>query len=34
MNPNVSLVTKVDVVNEVAAVARETIEEIGLMDRW
>ena len=34
MNPTVSLVTKVEVATEVAAVARETIEKIGLMDHW
>ena len=33
MNPTVSLVTKVEVATEVAAVAGETTEEIGLMDR-
>ena len=32
MNPNVSLVTEVEVVTEVAAVAGETTEEIGMMD--
>ena len=33
MNGTVSLVTKVEVAIEVAAVAGETTEEIGLMDR-
>ena len=33
MNPIVSLVTEVKVATEVAAVAAETMEEIGLMDR-
>ena len=33
MNPIVSLVTEVEVATEVAAVAMETTEEIGLMDR-
>ena len=33
MNPIVSLVTKVEVATEVAAVARETTKETGLMDR-
>ena len=34
MNPNVSLVTEVEVETEVAAIARETMEEMGLMDHW
>ena len=33
MNPIVSLVTEVEVATEVVAVAREIMEEIGLMDR-
>ena len=33
MNPIVSLVTEVEVATEVAAVAEETMEETGLMDR-
>ena len=33
MNPIVSLVTEVEVETEVAAVAAETTEEAGLMDR-
>ena len=32
MNPNVSLLTEVEVETEVATVAGETIEETGLMD--
>ena len=34
MNPTISLVTEVEVATEVAAVARETMEETGLMDHW
>ena len=34
MNPTVSLVTKVEVATEVAAVAGEAMEETGLMDHW
>ena len=34
MNHIVSLVTEVEVATKVAAVARETMEEIGLMDCW
>ena len=33
MDPNVSLVTKVEFATEVVAVAGETTEETGLMDR-
>ena len=33
MNPNVSLVTEVEVETKVAVVAMETMEETGLMDR-
>ena len=33
MNPNVSLVTEVEVATEVAAVAGETTKVTGLMDR-
>ena len=33
MNPTVSLVTKVEFAIEVVAMARETMEETGLMDR-
>ena len=33
MNPTVSLVTEVEVATVVAAVARETTKETGLMDR-
>ena len=32
MNPTISLVTEVEVVTEVVAVAREIMEETGLMD--
>ena len=32
MNPNVSLVTEVEVATKVAAVVGETTEETGLMD--
>ena len=38
MSPTISLVTEVEVVTEVAAAngaaVAETMEEIGLMDRW
>ena len=38
MNPTVSLVTKVEVATEVAAIdgaaVAETMEEAGLMDHW
>ena len=34
MNPNVSLVTEVEVATKVVAMAAETTEETGLMDRW
>ena len=38
MNPTISLVTEVEVATEVAAAdgatVVETMEEIGLMDRW
>ena len=33
MNPTVSLVTKVEVATEVAAMAGETTKETGMMDR-
>ena len=33
MNPNVSMVTEVEVASEVAAMAGEKTEETGLMDR-
>ena len=34
MNPNVFLVTEVEVSTEVVAVAGETMEETRLMDCW
>ena len=34
MNPNVSLVTEVEVATEVVVVVGETTKETGLMDHW